>query len=175
VSLAAHRALVLAASSTKSSGSSSIFFLVILVGFGAVYWFVLRPQQARARKTREQGSSFEVGDEIVTVGGIVGTVLETDGDRVTILSGGGGTQHDARPTRLVLVRQAIARKVEPTVSSTDDEHEDLDADVSDPSSTSGTSGTGEDSDDGAGGGDGAGGDDGDGSGEQPGRKGRRGR
>jgi preprotein translocase subunit YajC len=108
-------------SAKKTSSSSSLFFLVILVGFGAVWYFVLRPQQQKARKAREQGSQFEVGDEVVTVGGIVGTVLDLEGDRVTLLSGGGG---DAPPTRLVLVRQAIARKVEPVVAAEADSHDE---------------------------------------------------
>jgi preprotein translocase subunit YajC len=117
---------VLAAAKPKTSGSS-VFFLVILVLFGLVYWFVLRPQQAKARKARDLGTSFEVGDEIVTVGGIVGTILETEGDRVTILSGGDNGQ-DVLPTRLVLVRQAIARKVDPAVAPVAAHDDDLDDD-----------------------------------------------
>jgi preprotein translocase subunit YajC len=115
---------LLAATSKKSGGSSSSFLLILIVGFGALWYFFLRPQQAKARKAREEAKTFEVGDEIVTVGGIVGTVIDVDGDRVTIVSGEGG-DGGAVPTRLVLVRQAIARKAEPAaVASDDDDHDD---------------------------------------------------
>lgn len=111
--------LLLATSSSKSTSSgSSVTFVVILVVIGVVgYFFLLRPQQQKARRQRAEQSSIEVGDEIVTVGGIVGTVLDIDSERVTVLTGldpdGGGGQ----PTRLVLVRNAVARKIEPTVPS----------------------------------------------------------
>lgn len=116
-------ALTLAASSSpsKSSGSSSSFLLILVVGFGLVWWFVLRPQQQKARKAREVGRTFEVGDEVVTIGGIVGRVLEVEGDRVTILSGGEDGIGGGIPTRLVLVRQGIARRVEPPDPAAEEE------------------------------------------------------
>ncbi len=116
VALPALVAAQLAASSSKSSGSSSVTFVIFLVVIGVVgYFFLLRPQQQKARRQREAQSAIEVGDEVVTVGGIVGTVTEIDGERATIVSGadGGGP---GQPTRLVLVRNAIARKVDVTAA-----------------------------------------------------------
>ena len=51
-----------------------------------------------------------------TIGGVVGTILEIHGDRYTLLTGSIGNDGNldgAQPTRIVFVRQAIARKVEP--------------------------------------------------------------
>ncbi len=124
-------AVLLVASSGKSTGSdSSVTFIIFLVVIGLVgYFLLLRPQQQRARRQRQQQSDISVGDEILTVGGIVGTVLEIDDERVTIITGldqsgargVDGTGPGVQPTQLVLVRNAIARKIEPTVPSQPDE------------------------------------------------------
>ena len=109
--------LLVAASSSKSSSSgSSVTFVIFLVIIGVVgYFFLLRPQQQKARRQRATQSEIGVGDEILTVGGIVGTVLDIDSERVTIITGLGEEGTDGQPTRLVLVRNAVARKIEPTV------------------------------------------------------------
>ena len=51
-----------------------------------------------------------------TVGGVIGTVLEIHGDRYTLLTGAlgdDGNLDGPQPTRIVFVRQAIAKKIEP--------------------------------------------------------------
>jgi len=117
---------------TKSS--SSPVFLIVLVGIvGAVYFLFLRPQQQKQKQHRAQQSQAEVGDEVLTVGGIVGRVVDVAGDRVTIVSGEeseGTAAAGSVPTRLVLVRQGIARKIEPVVvdDELDDDHDDDDDD-----------------------------------------------
>jgi preprotein translocase subunit YajC len=116
-SLAATAAVLLAATK-KSSSSSSAFLLIIIVIVFAGYFLFLRPQQQKARAARAKGSQVEVGDEILTVGGIVGRVVEVTDDRITIVTGEdshGFAALGSEPTRLVLVKQAIARKIEPEV------------------------------------------------------------
>jgi preprotein translocase subunit YajC len=112
---------VLLVAATKSSGSSTfIIFLVLIALVG--YFLLLRPQQQKAKRQRAQQSNIAVGDEVVTVGGIVGRVIALDADRVTLLSGEDTVGFPAvgnEPTRLVLVRNAVARKVEPTVMAPD--------------------------------------------------------
>ncbi len=105
------------ASSSKSSSSSSLLTLLPLLAIGLLgYFFFIRPQQQKARNARQaQGSGIEVGDEVQTVGGVVGTVLEIHGDRYTLLTGAlgdDGNLDGPQPTRIVFVRQAIARKIE---------------------------------------------------------------
>ncbi len=124
VSTALGQAIVLAASTSakKKSSGSPVAELVILVAIGLAFYFLLiRPQQQRNRKQKEIQSEVEVGDDVVTIGGIVGTVLEIDTERVTILTGAGEDGgDDARPTRLVLVRNAVARKVVPPAATAHD-------------------------------------------------------
>ena len=72
--------------------------------------------QGQGHGDYRQGSGYEVGDEVQTVGGVIGTVLEIHGDRYTLLTGAlgdDGNLDGPQPTRIVFVRQAIARKIEP--------------------------------------------------------------
>ncbi len=109
---------LLAASSSKSSSSSSAFLTLLpLLAIGVLgYFFFIKPQQRKAQAARAaQGSGIEVGDEVQTVGGVIGTVLEIHGDRYTLLTGAlgdDGNLDGPQPTRIVFVRQAIAKKIE---------------------------------------------------------------
>lgn len=115
---------------TTSSSSGSATFIIFLVLIALVAYFLLiRPQKQKQRRQREQQSNIGVGDAILTVGGIVGKVIAMDAEHVTILSGEDTVGFPAvgnEPTRLVLVRNAIARKIEPRVDldgSGEDEHD----------------------------------------------------
>jgi len=117
------------ATTKKSTSSSSSFILIILVLFVAVYFLFLRPRQQQARKQRDNLSAVDVGDEVVTVGGVIGTIVDMDGDRLTLRSGGPvESEFGGDPTYFVILRAAVQRKVAPTddVTGADDaeEHDD---------------------------------------------------
>jgi preprotein translocase subunit YajC len=58
-----------------------IFLLVLL----ALVWLLLiRPRQRAMRAQQRQLQTLEVGDEILTAGGIYGTVLSEDGDELRV-------------------------------------------------------------------------------------------
>jgi preprotein translocase subunit YajC len=109
--------LILAATSSSKSSSSPLLTLLPLLAIGLLgYFFFIRPQQRKAQAARQsQGKEIEVGDEVQTVGGVIGTVLEVHGDRYTLLTGAlndEGNLDGPQPTRIVFVRQAIARKID---------------------------------------------------------------
>lgn len=137
----AHPALLVAASTSKSGGSSTflIFLLVIAV---AGYFLFLRPQQQKARKQRQMQSDINEGDEVVTVGGIVGRVLKMEGDRVHLVTGYHATPDlgEHLPHRMTFVRNAISRKVEPPAPA--DDEGDLDATDEDAADDVGYAGNG---------------------------------
>ena len=56
---------------------------VVIIG-AAFYFLIYRPQQRKQKAAREVGNSYDVGDEVVTAGGIVGRVLDITDDRVTL-------------------------------------------------------------------------------------------
>jgi preprotein translocase subunit YajC len=56
-------------------------YLFILVLLAIVWFFLIRPRQRQMRAQQQQLASLDVGDEIVTAGGLYGTVKAIeDGD-----------------------------------------------------------------------------------------------
>ena len=61
-----------------------IFGAYAVVMFVAMYLFVYVPNKKKQRSMQELHNSIAPGDEIITMGGIVATVVEKDGDYVTL-------------------------------------------------------------------------------------------
>ena len=57
----------------KAGSSSYIVLMVVLVA--VMYFMMIRPQKKRQKEEQEMRSSLEIGDEIITIGGIVGKVV----------------------------------------------------------------------------------------------------
>lgn len=72
-----------------TDGMSSGMILFIQIGLIALVFFflILRPQQQARKKHEELLKALKKGDEVVTVGGIIGKVKDIKEDRVTIESG----------------------------------------------------------------------------------------
>jgi preprotein translocase subunit YajC len=127
-SLSAVIALLATTKKTTTSASPAFFIVILAVGV-AFYFLFYKPQKRKAAAAASQrGSDLEVGDEVQTIGGVIGTILEIHGDRYTLLTGllnEEGNLDGPQPTRIVFVRQAIARKVEPLVPTdlADGEHD----------------------------------------------------
>jgi preprotein translocase subunit YajC len=81
-----HASTLLAASSStkKSSSSSELPFIIIIGLFVVVYFFFLRPRQQKAKQAQQKGKSFDIGDEVMSVGGIYGTVVGLNDDSVDV-------------------------------------------------------------------------------------------
>lgn len=71
------------------SPSSGLTMLLFQVGAIALVFFflILRPQQQARKKHEELLKALKKGDDIVTVGGIIGRVKELKEGRITIESG----------------------------------------------------------------------------------------
>ena len=54
----------------------------LVVIFGAMYALLILPQQRRTKAHRAMLGSLEAGDEVLTSGGIYGSITEFDGDTV---------------------------------------------------------------------------------------------
>ena len=64
---------------------TQIGFLVIFIVI--MYLLLIRPQRKKERAINEMRNSVQVGDEIITIGGICGQVVKTRGDNLTIQVG----------------------------------------------------------------------------------------
>lgn len=69
-----------------------IFPLLLL----ALWYFTIRPQQQRLRNQRALVSSLQVGDEVVTIGGLIGTITSIEELEVGLDLGGGNVVRLAR-------------------------------------------------------------------------------
>jgi len=89
---------------STSSGSSSTGLLFTLLLMGAVFYFLLiRPQQRRTRQQRELMRDLAVGDDVLTLGGMYGTIRTLEDDEVILEISEG--------VEVRFLRSAIARKV----------------------------------------------------------------
>ncbi|MBE6924388.1 MAG: preprotein translocase subunit YajC [Ruminococcaceae bacterium] len=59
--------------------------IIMLVGMIGIFYFMLiRPENKRKKEAEEMRSSLKVGDQITTIGGIVGIVVDIKEDRFVI-------------------------------------------------------------------------------------------
>lgn len=77
-----------------TDGTSFLMIIVIYAAiFGLLYLFLIRPKSKRQKQDQKMRESLEIGDEITTIGGIMGRVIairdnedaiviETGSDRV---------------------------------------------------------------------------------------------
>lgn len=76
------------AAETTNTGSSGWITIVMLVlMLGVFYFFLYRPQKKQEKQVNDMRNSLEVGDEITTVGGIIGKVLSIKDETVMIETG----------------------------------------------------------------------------------------
>ena len=69
--------IILAAQAAQ--GGSSMSFIIMMVAIFAIMWFfMIRPQQKRQKEIQNFQNSLQVGTEVVTGGGIYGTVKKID-------------------------------------------------------------------------------------------------
>jgi preprotein translocase subunit YajC len=70
----------------QSGGSQAMIYQVIMwVGIiGVFYFFMIRPQQKKAREQKELLAGIKKGDEVVTIGGMHGKVFQVDETTVTL-------------------------------------------------------------------------------------------
>ena len=62
------------------SGSGFAQFIPLILIFVIFYFFLIRPQQKRAKEHKLMVASLKRGDEVITSGGIVGKVERILGD-----------------------------------------------------------------------------------------------
>ena len=72
---------------TASTGGSYGFIIMMVVLFGGMYFLTIRPQKKQQKKDQEMRESTQVGDEITTIGGIMGRVVTVKDDSIVIETG----------------------------------------------------------------------------------------
>ena len=94
-------------------------FALIIVVF---YFMLIRPQKKRQKEEQQMRNSLRVGDELVTIGGICGRVVNLKDDTVTIETG-------ADRTKIVFQKSAIqtvlTKHDDPAPDDDDDDDDDI--------------------------------------------------
>lgn len=67
-----------------AAGSLSMIIMIVVM-LVAMYFFMIRPQKKQERETNEMRNALKVGDEITTVGGIIGAIVSIHEDSQTLV------------------------------------------------------------------------------------------
>ena len=66
--------------------------LLLIVMFAVLYFVMIRPQKKAEKEAQNMRDNISVGDEITTIGGIIGEVVSVKGETVTIETSKAGTK-----------------------------------------------------------------------------------
>ncbi len=76
------------ASAEGSTTGGNPMSLVLMVGvFVLMYFMMIRPQKKKQKEEQEMRDSIQIGDEITTIGGIMGRVVVVKDDSIVIETG----------------------------------------------------------------------------------------
>ncbi len=78
------------------NGGSWFSLILIAVMFVALYFFMIRPQKKQEKETQNMRNNLQVGDEITTIGGIIGKIVSIKDETVMIETG-----HDRTKIRIL--------------------------------------------------------------------------
>jgi preprotein translocase subunit YajC len=101
---------------STSSGGSLLAYLPLLVIGAALYFMLIRPQNKRRRDAMEMQRNIGAGDEVQTIGGLYGTVIEVDDESATIEAAPGVHLRFARPA----IGKVVTKAAEPEPEVEDD-------------------------------------------------------
>ena len=110
------------AANGANAGKSQISLIVMMVILFAVMYFVMiRPQKKKQKEEQQMRDSIEVGDEITTIGGITGRVVNLKEDTLVIETG-------ADRNKMTIKKWAIqsCETIHDTTESDDDDDDDDD-------------------------------------------------
>jgi len=92
------------------------FLIVMVLLLGVMYVLMIRPQRKRQQSHQSMIDSCGVGEDVLTTGGIYGTVTHVEGDDLVVEIADGVTVH--------MTRRGIAAVLPPEEEEEEDEDED---------------------------------------------------
>jgi preprotein translocase subunit YajC len=75
------------AGDAAGAGQSMQMILSIVVLFAVFYFFMIRPEKKRKKQAEELRSSLSTGEKIVTIGGMMGTIVNVTDESITFETG----------------------------------------------------------------------------------------
>lgn len=96
------------ASTNQASGLVSILMMVAVIAF--FYFFMIRPQKKQEKAAQDMRDNLAVGDEITTIGGVIGEIVSIKDETVTIETSKAGTKIRFRKSAISSVDVSAADK-----------------------------------------------------------------
>lgn len=82
-------------------GNSSMMILMMVVLFAILYFFMIRPQNKKQKEIQKFREALTVGQDVVTIGGIHGTIKSINAEEGTV------TLEVATGVKIVFAKEAI--------------------------------------------------------------------
>lgn len=101
--------------------SSLVSFLPLILIVALMYFMLIRPQKKRQKEEQQMRNNLRVGDELTTIGGICGRVVNIKDDTVTIESGADRTKMQFKKWAI----QSVETKHDAPIDDDDDDDDDI--------------------------------------------------
>lgn len=111
--------MLLAGEANALAGSRWTTMLLLVAMVGVMYFIIIRPQKKKQKEDQALRDNLQIGDEITTIGGIVGkivtikedtVVIETGADRVKLKFLRGAIQTNNTANEKLQAQREAARK-----------------------------------------------------------------
>ena len=93
-----------------NAGAANLLLLVFFIFI--LYFMLIRPQRKKDKADQAMRSSLEVGDEVITVGGVIGKVTKITDKTVVIETGSGRNKIEFLKTAISSVSKGDSAKPE---------------------------------------------------------------
>lgn len=101
----------------QNTGSMWSMFIIYGLIIAVFYFILIRPQSKQKKKEEQMRNSIEVGDTIVTIGGIIGRVVSVKDDDIVIETG-------ADRNKMKIKKWAVGSNETPHEASKTEENKD---------------------------------------------------
>ena len=93
-----------AAANGEQAANPLISLLLIILIFVVFYFFLIRPEKKKNKQITDMRDNLRVGDEIITIGGIIGKITNIKDDQITLETG-------ADKNKIRMLRTAVGQKI----------------------------------------------------------------
>ena len=76
-----------AGAGTGATQNPASMIIMLVVMFGAMYFLMIRPQKKKQKEEQQMRDNLQIGDEITTIGGIMGRVVTVKEDSIVLETG----------------------------------------------------------------------------------------
>ena len=93
---------IFAEGTTGNPGGSWVMIVMLVLMFAVFYFFGIRPQKKQEKEATAMRNALSVGDEVTTIGGIIGKIVSIKEETCVI-----ETTHER--TKIRILKSAVSR------------------------------------------------------------------